>query len=101
MDPTIVGVVGILLLFMLILTGLHLGLVLCLVGGLGLVLLTGFKGGLMVLGSTPFATASAYDLSPLPLFLLMGAFRVGLWFFFSGRRRFYESSTSRNAGPQL
>jgi tripartite ATP-independent transporter DctM subunit len=77
MDPTIVGVVGILLLFMLILTGLHLGLVLCLVGGLGLVLLTGFKGGLMVLGSTPFATASAYDLSPLPLFLLMGAFAAG------------------------
>jgi tripartite ATP-independent transporter DctM subunit len=77
MDPTIVGVIGILLLFLVLLTGLHIGLVLCLVGGLGLVLLTGFKGGLTVLGSTPFATASAYDLSPLPLFLLMGAFAAG------------------------
>ncbi len=77
MDPTIVGIVGILFLFILILSGLHIGLVLCLVGGLGLVLLTGPKGGLMVLGSTPFTTASAYDLSPLPLFLLMGAFAAG------------------------
>ncbi len=74
MDPTITGILGILLLFILILTGLHIGLVLCLVGGLGLILLIGPQGGLMILGSTPFATASAYDLSPLPLFLLMGAF---------------------------
>lgn len=77
MDPTIAGILGIIFLFVLILTGLHIGLVLCLVGGVGLVLLIGFQGGMLVLGSTPFATASAYDLSPLPLFLLMGAFATG------------------------
>ncbi len=77
MDSTIAGILGIISLFGLILTGLHIGLVLCLVGGVGLILLTGFKGGLLILGSTPFATASAYDLSPLPLFLLMGAFATG------------------------
>ncbi len=74
MDSTTAGILGIIFLVGLIPTGLHIGLVLCLVGGAGLVLLTGFQGGLLVLGSTPFATASAYDLSPLPLFLLMGAF---------------------------
>lgn len=41
-----------------------------------MVLLTGIKGGLSIIGSTPFATASSYDLSPLPLFLLMGAFAM-------------------------
>ena len=76
-DPTMAGILGIAALLGLILSGLHVGLVLCLVGGLGLVLLTGLDGGLMVLGSTPFATASAYDLSPLPLFLLMGSFAAG------------------------
>ncbi len=74
MDPTTTGIIGIIFLFAMILTGLHVGLVLFLVGGIGLVVLSGLGGGMMVLGSTPFATASAYDLSPLPLFLLMGAF---------------------------
>ena len=68
MDPTIAGILGIIFLFVLILTGLHIGLVLCLVGGVGLVLLIGFQGGMLVLGSTPFATASAYDLSLFPYF---------------------------------
>jgi C4-dicarboxylate transporter, DctM subunit len=74
MDPGLVGIAGILLLLLLLLTGMHAGLVLLLVGGVGLMVLTGPAGGLMILGSTPFATASSYDLSPLPLFLLMGAF---------------------------
>ncbi|MBW1736679.1 MAG: TRAP transporter large permease [Deltaproteobacteria bacterium] len=76
MDPLAAAILGVILLFILILMGLHIGLVLCLVGGLGLIMLTGFKGGLVIIGSTPFATASSYDLSPLPLFLLMGAFAV-------------------------
>ncbi|RLA95845.1 MAG: hypothetical protein DRG69_02565 [Deltaproteobacteria bacterium] len=66
--------IGIVLLLVLILTGLHVGLVLALVEGVGVIAIVGLKGGLQILGSTPFAIASAYDLSPLPLFLLMGAF---------------------------
>jgi len=73
MDPTLAGILGIITLLVFILAGLHVGLVLALVGGLGIVSLVGIQGGLNILGTTPFAVASAYDLSPLPLFLLMGA----------------------------
>ncbi|CCK79936.1 MULTISPECIES: TRAP transporter large permease [Desulfobacula] len=73
MDPTLTGVLGIVVLLIFILSGLHVGLVLILVGGLGSVVLLGIQGGLNILGTTPFAVASAYDLTPLPLFLLMGA----------------------------
>ncbi|RLA91863.1 MAG: hypothetical protein DRG20_00060 [Deltaproteobacteria bacterium] len=74
MDATILGIFGIILLFLLIAAGLHIGLALVLVGGLGIVTLMNLGGGLNILGSTPFAIASSYDLTPLPLFLLMGAF---------------------------
>lgn len=74
MDPTLSGILGIIALLVFILAGLHVGLVLVLVGGLGIVSLVGVQGGLNILGTTPFAVSSAYDLSPLPLFLLMGAF---------------------------
>lgn len=76
MDPAVVGIISIVALLVLILAGLHVGLTLALVGGLGLIILMGSSGGLHILGSTPFAVSSAYDLSPLPLFLLMGAFAV-------------------------
>lgn len=74
MDSTVIGIIGIVALLLFILVGLHVGLVLTFVGGLGSVTLIGLGGGLNILGSTPYATASAYDLSALPLFLLMGAF---------------------------
>jgi C4-dicarboxylate transporter DctM subunit len=74
MDQILIGVIGIITLVILILAGLHVGLVLTLVGGLGMMIFLGPKGGLHILASTPFAIASTYDLTPLPLFFLMGAF---------------------------
>jgi tripartite ATP-independent transporter DctM subunit len=74
MSPTLIGIFGIIGLLLLILAGLHVGLVLMIIGAVGTVLMIGWDGGLNILGSSPFATASAYDLSPVPLFFLMGAF---------------------------
>ena len=74
MDATAIGIAGTILLLLLIGCGLHIGLALALAGGLGMVALMGINAGALILGSTPFATASSYDLTPLPLFLLMGAF---------------------------
>jgi len=74
MDQILIGILGIIALVVLILSGLHVGLVLTLVGGLGMMIFMGLKGGLHLLASTPFAVASTYDLSPLPLFFLMGGF---------------------------
>jgi C4-dicarboxylate transporter, DctM subunit len=74
MGATAIGIAGTILLLLFIGSGLHIGLALTLAGGLGLVAIMGLGGGALLLGSTPFATASTYDLTPLPLFLLMGAF---------------------------
>jgi len=74
MDLTTIGVSGVVALLLLILAGLHIGLVLALIGGIGVVIIIGLQGGLNIIGSAPFATASVYDFSPVPLFLLMGAF---------------------------
>lgn len=74
MDLTMIGIIGIIVLIVLIISGLHVGLVLTFVGGLGTIMILGPKGGLNLIGSTPFSFASAYNLSPVPLFLLMGAF---------------------------
>jgi C4-dicarboxylate transporter DctM subunit len=76
MEPTLVGTAGVAALLFLIFAGLHIGLALSLIGGLGMCLLMGAKGGLAILGSSPFAVAASYDLSPLPLFLLMGSFAL-------------------------
>jgi len=74
MFSTSVGIAGIVILFVLLAIGLHLGAAFILVGGVGLILLMGWRGALNIIGSAPFAFASSYNLSPLPLFLLMGAF---------------------------
>ena len=74
MFSTSVGLAGIVILFVLLAIGLHLGAAFILVGGVGLILLMGWRGALNIIGSAPFAFASSYNLSPLPLFLLMGAF---------------------------
>ena len=76
MDPTLVGTAGVAALLVLIFSGFHIGLALSLIGGLGMCLLMGVRGGLDILGSSPFAVAASYDLSPLPLFLLMGSFAL-------------------------
>jgi C4-dicarboxylate transporter DctM subunit len=76
MESTLIGSAGVAVLLLLLFSGLHIGLALILVAGLGMCLLMGVNGGLAILGSTPFAVASSYDLSPLPLFLLMGSFAL-------------------------
>jgi tripartite ATP-independent transporter DctM subunit len=74
MDPILLGILFVIALVVLIISGLHVGLALALVGSGGMVSFIGLKSGINILSTTPFAVASNYDLSPLPLFLLMGAF---------------------------
>ena len=74
MDGIIIGLLGIFALVLLIVAGLHVGLVLTLVGGVGMICFVGLQGGVHLLASTPFSVASSYDLTPLPLFFLMGGF---------------------------
>jgi len=70
---TTVGVVGIAALLAAIFARVPIGLALALTGFLGYAALDGPGRALRMLGSVPYDLASAYSLSVVPLFLLMGA----------------------------
>lgn len=72
MDPVIVGVIGFLVLFaLLMLLELPIAVGMGIVGFAGLWYLTSGTAALTKLATTPFNIASDYNLATLPLFLLM------------------------------
>jgi tripartite ATP-independent transporter DctM subunit len=73
MTITTVGILGILALLAAIFARLPIGLALALTGFVGYAAADGWGKALRMLGSVPFDLASAYSLSVVPLFLLMGA----------------------------
>ncbi|NMA91906.1 MAG: TRAP transporter large permease [Firmicutes bacterium] len=80
MTPIVVGIIGILILFVLLFLGMNVGLALLLIGFVGQAYIAGFAptfGGLRMI---PYSTFASYSLSVIPLFILMGnlAFHSGL-----------------------
>ncbi len=74
MSPEMIGILGIVLMFILLAMGMYIGMAMALVGFLGLCFLVGWDSGLSILGMTPLAEGSSYTLSVIPLFVLMGQF---------------------------
>jgi len=74
MNPIVVGIIGILLLFILLGLRMQIGFAMALVGFLGFFILNSFEAGVAVLGIQSYKTAAHYTLSVIPLFLLMGQF---------------------------
>ena len=74
MSPMIVGYIGIGVMLLLLVSGLHIGVVMGALGLAGMIYLSGWGGGLGVLGMTPYVTFASYDFSIIPLFILMGEF---------------------------
>ncbi len=74
MSPEIIGILGIVLMFILLALGMYIGMAMALVGFLGLCVLVGWESGASILGMTPLAEGSSYTLSVIPLFVLMGQF---------------------------
>jgi len=73
-DPTSVGYIGLAVMFVLLFSGMPVGLVMGLVGFVGMVYLAGTDAGFAVLGTVPYRTWASYDFSVVPLFVLMGTF---------------------------
>src|SRR5579883_607437 len=73
MTPQITGVIGFAVLVGLIFLRVPVAVALGAVGTVGYAVLDGWPAALLVLGKAPFSFASAYDLSVVPLFVLMGA----------------------------
>ncbi len=74
MSPVVVGILGILLLFVLMALRMQIGFAMALVGFLGFSVLGSADAALGVLALQSFGTASSYTLSVIPLSLLMGQF---------------------------
>jgi len=79
-DPSTVGIIGIILLFVLLALGVPVAWSLGVTGFLGLLVLLPLDGALNGLFSLPWNTMSSYTLLVLPLFIIMGAlaFHSGL-----------------------
>ena len=74
MSSEMIGILGIVLLFVLLALRMYIGMAMALVGFLGLCTLVGVRAGINILGITPLAEGSSYTLSVIPLFVLMGQF---------------------------
>jgi len=74
MTPLVVGYIGIGALIVLLFSGIHIAIVMGLVGFLGILYLSGLEPALSVLGAVPYSAFGNYGLSVVPLFILMGSF---------------------------
>jgi C4-dicarboxylate transporter, DctM subunit len=74
MTPLVVGYIGLAILILLLFSGLHIGIVMGVIGFLGMAYLNGWDAGLGVMKTVPFSSFASYDFSVIPLFLLMGEF---------------------------
>jgi C4-dicarboxylate transporter, DctM subunit len=74
MSPIIIGCFGFCLLFLLMASGMYIGLAMGFAGFLGIWYLEGLSVSLATLAQTPFSFAADYGLMCVPLYILMGNF---------------------------
>lgn len=73
MSSELIGVLGIVVLFLFMATRMWIGFAMALVGFFGIAVLRGgFAQALNVMGSSPFTTINSYTMTVVPMFLLMG-----------------------------
>lgn len=76
MSPVTIGVLGIVALLGLLAIRMPVGVALVLVGAVGFAATAGWQSALALLGSSPFQHSFNYELSVIPLFVLMGNFAM-------------------------
>ena len=74
MSTEMIGVVGIICLFVFLAFRMHIGVALALIGFGGISFIVDLDAGLNLLGMVPWSEGSSYTLSVIPLFILMGQF---------------------------
>jgi tripartite ATP-independent transporter DctM subunit len=72
MDPTTVGIIGLLVMFLLMATGLPIGFCFITVGFSGIICLSGWHTAINTLARMPFTWMTQYVFTCVPLFILMG-----------------------------
>ncbi len=74
MDKNLVALVGFVLMFALLMLRVPIGIAMGIAGVLGFGLLSGFAPALNLLANVPLSVLTDYNLSVIPMFILMGAF---------------------------
>jgi len=74
MTPVVVGILGILFLFLLLSLRMQIGFCMALVGFVGFAVLGSLNPSFSILGMEPFKIGATYSLTVIPLFILMGQF---------------------------
>lgn len=74
MSPLIIGIIGIVILMVLLLSGLPIGVTMGMVGVGGLWYMLGPDVGLSILKTAPYDAVAKYGFAVVPLFILMGSF---------------------------
>ena len=88
MNPTLIGIIGILIMLAVFMTRMPVAYVMALVGYVGFTIMISGKAGLTLLSRNIYETFSSYGLTTIPLFILMGqlAFNSGIG------RRLYDTA---------
>jgi len=87
MTPLTVGLIGIGVLIVVLFSRMPIGFVMAFIGFAGFTYLSGFGASLTMLRTVPYTTFASYDLSVIPLFILMGT----LCFYAGLSRDLYET----------
>jgi len=74
MTPLAIGYLSIVILVVFLFSGIHIGVVMGLIGFFGIAYISGWPAGLAILKTVPFTTFANYSMSVVPLFILMGTF---------------------------
>ena len=88
MNPTLIGIIGIVVMILVFMTRMPVAYVMTLIGFLGFGTVVSFHGALNLIAKDFYEVFSNYDLTTIPLFILMGqlAFSSGI------SRRLYDSA---------
>jgi len=88
MSPTLIGILGIVVMVVIFLSRMPVAYVMALIGFLGFSIMISTKGGLNLLSRDFYEVFSSYGLTTIPLFVLMGqlAFNSGI------SRRLYDTA---------
>ena len=80
MSPIMVGIIGIIALFLFIFSRMPVGFVMAIVGFIGFGYLVSFDASLNLIAKDVFSVFSSYNLTVIPLFVLMGqlAYHAGI-----------------------
>ncbi len=80
MSPTLIGIIGILIMVIVFMSRMPVAFVMAMIGYLGFSIMISGQGGLSLLSRTIYDVFSSYGLTTIPLFIFMGqiAFNCGI-----------------------